>query len=49
MLRPVLIGLDWTAVEAIADTLGINMTPRMFARIKFLEALEIKAQNSKEA
>lgn len=45
MLRPIFIGLDWLAVEAIADCLGINMTPRMFARIRFLEGLEMKRLN----
>ena len=48
-MRPVFIGLDYSAVRSIAESLDIELSPRMIARIKFLESLELKRLNKEEA
>jgi hypothetical protein len=40
-----LVGLDYTAVKLAADCLQIEMTARVFAKIRALEKATIKAAN----
>jgi hypothetical protein len=41
------IGLDWTAVAAIAEILCIELTPTLFRKIKALERDFVTTQNEK--
>jgi hypothetical protein len=49
MIQPIFIGLDYVAVKTISDALDVELSPRMLARIKYLESLEIQRLNKKEA
>ncbi len=42
------IGLDWTAVAAIAGILCIELTPTLFRKIKALERDFVTTQNEKQ-
>ncbi len=42
------IGLDYNALYQVADTLCIEITPAMLAKIRLLESRERERQNSQE-
>jgi len=44
-----LVGLDYTAMPPVAAWLGIDITPKLFAQIRHLEALTLERAHSKGA